>query len=180
MNKGKKLNYLIKSAMLAGLAFLLSKFEFPILPMAPFLKYDISNLPILLGSFILGPAYGMLILFIKSVIQSIQTNPFGVVMGFIASFMFIFPSSLYYKKNRSFKGGIISLIIGSAVVITGMIPVNYYGIILYSKITSDQLIPASQLVNYSLFIVPTFNVIKCTLDSILLMLIYKRAGFLLK
>ena len=180
MEESKKLNKLIKSAMLAALAFLLSKFEFPIIPVAPFLKYDISNLPIFIGSFILGPSYGILILSLKTFIQIIQSGPFGPIMGFFASFLFIFPASLYYQKNRNFRGGVVSLIIGSFIVIGGMMPLNYYGLILHEKITAIALIPRSQLVHYSFFIVPMFNIIKCVLDSIILMLTYKKAGFLLK
>ncbi len=175
-----KLNLLIKSSMLAALSVILSKLEFPIIPMAAHLKYDVSNIPVLLGSFIMGPFYGFIIIFIKSILQGILTSPFGAFMGFLASSMYVLPASWFYAKNRSFYGGVKGLFFGSIIVIILMVPTNYLAILIHDRITGINIIPPAQIFNYCVYIVPLFNLIKCVLDSTLILLVYKKAGHLLR
>ena len=48
-------------AVFTALAYVVSLFDFPIFPAAPFLKLDFGNVFILLISFLLGPVEGMIV-----------------------------------------------------------------------------------------------------------------------
>ena len=59
-------SYIVKVALLSTIAFILMAYlEFP-LPIFPaFLKFEIGDLPALIGGFALGPGAGTLIVFLK-------------------------------------------------------------------------------------------------------------------
>jgi len=52
-------------AMLAAVAVVSVYFiKFPLLPSAPFLEYDIADVPVLIGTMLFGPSAGLVILLI--------------------------------------------------------------------------------------------------------------------
>lgn len=53
-----RIQRLVGIACLSALAFILMLFEFPIIPMASYLKIDFSDVPVLIGGYIYGPAGG--------------------------------------------------------------------------------------------------------------------------
>ena len=62
------------TAMLSAVAFLLMFLEFSLPMLIPsFVKLDVSDLPALLGSFALGPVYGVVIEVLKN-LQQINNN----------------------------------------------------------------------------------------------------------
>ena len=64
--KNRALSMLVKTAMLSAVAFVLLLIEIPgIFPNAPWLQLNVSDLPALLGSFMLHPLIGALITLIK-------------------------------------------------------------------------------------------------------------------
>ena len=61
---------LVVTAMLSAVAFVLMFIEVPIPMLIPsFVKLDISDLPALLGSFALGPVYGVVVELIKNLLH---------------------------------------------------------------------------------------------------------------
>ena len=55
------------AAMLSALSFLLAYMEIPV-PLSPaFARFDLSDFPALTGAFLLGPAAGLAIEFIKNI-----------------------------------------------------------------------------------------------------------------
>ena len=65
-NKTQKL---VGIAMLASIAWVVSMLSFPLLPGAPFLKVDFSDLAVLFGMYVYGPAAGVTIAFIRSLLS---------------------------------------------------------------------------------------------------------------
>ena len=60
---------LVLTAVLSATAFLLMFIDFSIPALIPsFIKMDISDLPALLGSFLLGPIYGIVISALKNLL----------------------------------------------------------------------------------------------------------------
>ena len=53
--KRMNVNYLVKTAILAAIAFLLMYLEFPLPIAPPWLKLDFSDLPAVIAGFSLGP-----------------------------------------------------------------------------------------------------------------------------
>src|SRR5699024_10801400 len=140
-------NFIVKVALLSTIAFILMAYlEIP-LPIFPaFLKFDIGDLPALIGGFALGPAAGMLIVFFKNLFHFIfkpgNTGGVGNLSNVLVGAAFVVPASYMYMKNRTKKGAIYALIVAIiSKVVVGCIT-NYYIIIpLYQKILPlDQII----------------------------------------
>ena len=102
----KKTHHIAVAAMLTAVAFVLQFIEFPIPIMPSFVKLDISDLPALLGTFSLGPVYGVAIQLAKNIIHL----PFGSSAGvgelcnFILGAVFVLAAGLVYRKMKSRAG----------------------------------------------------------------------------
>ena len=97
----KKTHHIAVAAMLTAVAFVLQFIEFPIPIMPSFVKLDISDLPALLGTFSLGPVYGVAIQLAKNIIHL----PFGSSAGvgelcnFILGAVFVLAAGLVYRRG---------------------------------------------------------------------------------
>ena len=83
------------AACLAAISYVLMYFSFVIIPIVPFMKLDFSDIPILLGLFILGPWGGLEIAAIRSIIYFVLTgvslpHMIGVGLSFVATLVFCF------------------------------------------------------------------------------------------
>lgn len=84
----QQIQRMVGIACLSALAFILMLFEFPILPVAPYLKMDFSDLPVLIGGYIYGPVGGILIAFLKCLIHAlIRGFSAGELVGVLGNFM---------------------------------------------------------------------------------------------
>ena len=104
MNRTKSTRYLTSTAMLSAVAFVLMYFEFSIPIMPSFIAFDLSDLPALIGTFSLGPWYGVLICLIKNVLHlTVSKSAFvGEFSNFLLGVAFVLPAGLIYKhKNLS-------------------------------------------------------------------------------
>ena len=77
MTQKQKTHRLAVAAMLTAVAAVLQFIEFAIPLMPAFIKLDISDLPALLGTFSLGPVYGVAIQLVKNLLHL----PFGSSAG---------------------------------------------------------------------------------------------------
>ena len=105
-------------AMLAAVAVVSVYFiKFPLLPSAPFLEYDIADVPVLIGTMLFGPSAGLVILLITSAIQAITVSSsshiIGFIMHFCASGVLVIAAGLMYKKIGGKKGMAAGLAVGS-------------------------------------------------------------------
>ncbi|RVU71833.1 MULTISPECIES: ECF transporter S component [Lactobacillus] len=123
-NTGNLAN-IIAYALIGAIAFVVMKFEFPIMPGVGFLKFDFSDVVITIGTFIFGAGPGIFIAFIRMLISLIFSgfalpSIVGQVAAFVASLSFALP--FYYvsrgideSKRKTLKGHllpILGLIIG--------------------------------------------------------------------
>lgn len=116
---------LVGIACLAALAFILMLFEFPIIPVASYLKIDFSDVPVLLGGYIYGPVGGVMIAVLKCLIHA-MVNGFsvgeliGVTSDFISSLALLLPFSLIWKKEGhwSFKKQLLVGVLTATLVLT--------------------------------------------------------------
>lgn len=158
----------ILSALSVVLIFLIN---FPILPAAPWLEYDPADIPILLGGFVYGPVVGIVITIVASLIQALTVSASGGWVGFvmhvISTGTLVLVSSLYYKHDRSRKGALIALILGSLAMTAIMIPTNLFFTVRFwgqpLEVVKASLVP---------IIIP-FNLIKALGNSLIVFLIYK-------
>lgn len=125
------------AAIMTALAVVLMYLEIALPFMPPFLKFDFSEVPVLVASFSLGPVYGIIVEFLKNLIHLPATATAGVgeLSNFITGSIYVFSAGFLYTKNRTRKGAIISMLCATALLALVAIPFNYFFTLpLYSKV----------------------------------------------
>ena len=124
------IDYIVKIAIFSTIASLLYtvpflQFKLPFFP--AFLEFQFSNLPAILTGFILGPVGGSLVVVIKTLVKlpMSHTGFVGELADLVIGVSIVVSSSLIYKKNRTVKGGLIALAIGTVVWIGASLFANW-------------------------------------------------------
>ncbi|KMT23359.1 ECF transporter S component [Clostridium cylindrosporum] len=185
---------LVKVSILSAMAFIIMMIEIQ-LPIFPeFLKIDLSEIPALIGGFAMGPVVGIIIELVKNVLHLLITKTAGIgeMANFIVGASLVFVSSYIYKKNRTKKGAVISLLIGTIVMSIVASLFNYlvliplYEVVLKFPISAIVAMSAkvtSAIVNLEtlvLFSILPFNLLKGAVVSIVVFLIYKKVEPIIK
>ena len=180
--------YITKVGILSAIAVILMFFEVPLPMMPSFLKLDASELPAILGAFLLGPIAGVGIELIKNLIHGAnsQTMGIGEVANFLVGVSFILPASCLYQRYSSRNGAIIALSVGTISMMFSASLLNYFILLpLYQAVLHfplEQIISLGtvanpQVVDLKSFItmaIAPFNLIKGIVISIFTMMIYKK------
>lgn len=188
---------LVLMAVFAALGGVLMILEFPIPFIAPeFYKIDLSEIPVLIGSFILGPVAGVVIelvkILIKLLIKGTSTGGVGEIANFLIGCCLILPPSIIYKRSKTRKSAYIGLAIGvlTMAVVGGAI--NYFIMIPFYvnafKMPLDVIIQMGAKINkaisnkfmFVLICVVPFNLVKGIIDGVIVALIYKRISKFIK
>ncbi|MGP1544032.1 MAG: ECF transporter S component [Candidatus Fimenecus sp.] len=178
------------TAMLSAISFVLMFIEFPI-PMLipPFIKFDISDLPALLGAFAFGPWTGALIELLKNLLHIVFKGSSSAYVGelcnFILGAMMCITAGYIYKNQKNKKHAIIGAICGAGVMAVISVPINYFivyptYVIAYKMPMTviidmyKKLLPASNTLLKSLIIFNMpFTFVKGIIDAIICIFIYK-------
>lgn len=166
---------LVKLGMLTALSIILVyAIHFPIFPSASFLEYDMADVPILIGTFLYGPWWGLALTATVSLLQWLLVSPqslwVGAVMHFCATGSYVIAAGLIYRQNKTRTGALIGMAIGCVLQTLMMIPMNliftvhFFGV---PKETVIALLPTA--------IIP-FNAIKTVVNSLITFLLYKRVS----
>ena len=111
---------LVTMALMCAIGVLLSFVEFPLLPGVTWLKYDASAMPAMVCGFAFGPAAGLAVGVVGAVIHGILMADFsGAIMNILVVTGFILPAALVYRRSRTFKSGVVGLVL-SAITATVM------------------------------------------------------------
>ena len=99
---------LVLMGMLGALAGVLMMFEFPLVFLAPsFYALDFSEVPVLVGTFAMGPAAGVVIEFIKIAIKLLMkpttTGFIGEYANFVIGCALIVPAGMIYHTKKTKK-----------------------------------------------------------------------------
>lgn len=125
-----RIRQVASAGILTAMAVILMFADFPLtfLLMPDFLKFDFSELPILIGAFSLGPVFGIAMEFVKNLFHCLITKTAftGEISNFIINSVYVGTASLVYMLRRTRKGAIASLITASVVVTAFCAPFNYY------------------------------------------------------
>ena len=115
-------------AILTSLAVILMYLEFPLPFMPPFLKFDFSELPVLFGTFALGPVWGIVIELLKNLIHLPVTGTMGIgeVSNFITGAIFVGTAGLIYRSKRNRPGVALSVVIATFALAAIAVPVNAF------------------------------------------------------
>ncbi|MDO4298372.1 MAG: ECF transporter S component [Lachnospiraceae bacterium] len=183
--------YITICAMLGALAMLLHIFDFPVAFLAPsFYKLDFSEIPVMIGAFLLGPVGGVIIelvkILLKLVVKGTSTAFVGDLANFVVGCSFVVPAAIVYHRHKTKKtaklalltGTIIMSVFGSAFNAIYLIPAfaSLYGMPIEAIVGMGSAInPAITSVwTLALFAVVPLNLVKGVMISVPTMLLYKR------
>lgn len=164
-------------SVFTALSYVVSLFDFPIFPAAPFLKLDFGNVFILLISFLLGPVEGIIVCALKETLRIIGSSSGGVgeLANMLVTTSYILLPSVIYRYKKGIKTVAVCLA-GACFIGTGvaLITNRFINFPLYMG-------AGAKAVFYQVFwLIVAFNLIKTVAISVLTILLYKRLSTFLK
>lgn len=182
--------------LLAAVGAILMYFEIP-LPFAPsFYEIDFSEVPVMIGTFTMGPIAGAVIELIKILLKLVLKGTTTIGVGDLANFLIgcslCVPAGIIYRKNRTRKGAMTGMAVGTVfMTVVGCFLNAYVLLPFYAtafEMPLDALVGMGTAVNKSItslstfvvFAVAPFNLLKGVLVSLIVGLIYKRISPILK
>ena len=175
---------LTKLAVLAAISIVLvAVIHLPIFPAVSFLEYDPADIPIMLGTFALGPAAGLVLTFVVSLIQGLTVSAasswYGIVMHLVSTGALTLVSGIIYKKEKTKKRAIMALVCGTLTMVIVMIPANLFLTPVYLQMVGLPAELALSTVKSLLGWIIAFNAFKAGLNSVVTFLVYKRVSGIL-
>jgi riboflavin transporter FmnP len=158
--------------LMTAIALICSMFHFPILPAAPFLEFEVSDIPVLIAAFAFGPIPGFIVgavsILLHDVIIGMASGPYGMIMHLVANAAFVLIAGAIYQRHKTKKGALIALLVGGLSMTAAMIPANLF-------ITPHFMgVPVEAVVAMLPTVILPFNLIKVAIDGVVVFLLYKR------
>lgn len=191
-----KTKKLVMAALLGALAAILMVLDFNV-PLAPgFIKFDFSDFPVLIGGFVFGPVTGVVIAFLKIVLNLLfkptSTMFVGEASNFILSVCYMGVACLYYRNHRTKKGAAVGMLL--ATVATSVLAIFSNILVMfpmYAKLfgmSMQQIVGMVSAVNPFVKDITTmviaslvpFNLFKYGVISIITFVSYKKIEVILK
>lgn len=192
-----RIAFIAMFSTLAGVLYILNfalPFAFP-----SFLEFKLSDIPVLIGSFTLGPTSGAVIVgvevLIKLAIKGTSTAFVGELSDILTSCAFAVTAGLIYKHKRTFKGALAAMGLGTlAEVVVAMLFNRFVLVPFYVQFffggswqpligMMTGLFPNCTQANfYNIYIwasVLPFNLLRCIVAVIVTLVVYKRISRLI-
>lgn len=188
-----KARLLAKLGVLAAVAAVLMIWEFPV-PLVPvFIKLDFSEVPVLLGTFALGPMAGVAIELVKNLVHLpfTQTVGIGEIANFVYGCAYVIPAGYIYHTSKNIKSALIGMVVGTVAMTLAAALLNLYVFIpLYQTVLhfpldaiigmGTQANPAVvDLKSLIIMAITPFNLLKGTVISVAVFFLYKKLSVLL-
>lgn len=182
------IQYLTRIAVLTALASILFMIEIPVVA---FYKLDLSNLPVLLGAFSMGPLAGLVILLLKSFIGMLHSTSMyvGELADFLMGAAMVLPAALMYRCKKCRRSALAGMVIGTLVMVAVSVLVNWkimipfymaaFGMDIMGVIDYAGLSFVTSEWELLLYVTAPFNLLKGAVLSLLTYLLYKRLSPLL-
>lgn len=161
---------LTTASMFSALAIILMLLSQMIPDVAGFLQFDVKDVAIVTGGFILGPVYALFISVVVAFVEMItvsHTGLIGFIMNIVATSAFAVTASSIYRVRRTLAGALWGLGIGTIALTVVMILWNYYVTPLYMQVPRE--VVAAMLPTVFL----PFNLVKGCINSALSLLVYR-------
>lgn len=195
-NPGMNTRKIVIIGIFSAISAVLMLFEIP-MPFAPsFYKLDLSDLPAVIGGFAFGPMTGVMIEFIKIllnlVLNGTSTAFIGELANFIVGCSYVLPASIIYifKKNRQMAfiscltATMVITIVGSSLNAFYLLPAfaKFFGMPLDALIAMGTTInPAiNNMFTFVLFAVAPINLLKGGVISFITIIVYKQLSPIIK
>jgi len=182
------------AAMLAAVSTALMYLETPLPFLPPFLKLDLSNVPLLIGAFLMGPVPAVLMTSVKNAVHLLGSTSGGVgeLADLLITSCLLVPAAVIYRRNRTRRGAVIGCAAGiGGMMVAGVLANAYILLPFYSKvmlIPLEKIFSASAEINpaitglgtYLLFGVVPFNLIKGLIICGITMVVYKKISVFIR
>lgn len=180
--------------MLGALAAVLMLFEVPLPFIAPsFYGLDLSEVPILVGTFALGPVAGALTevvkILIKIILKPTSTGFVGEFANLVFGCSMVVPAGVIYKLHKTKKGAMTAMTAGTVIMAgVGIVGNALVMIPFYSNFMPlENILAAGAAINpavsnvwtFAAFCVGPFNIIKGIVVSLITALVYKRVSVMI-
>lgn len=183
-------HYISYTAIFSAISGVLMVMEIPLFFAPGFYKLDISEMPVLICTFYLGPVAGvtaeLLKVMVKLLIKGTSTAFVGDFANFVVGCSFILPASIIYHARPSRKTALIGMGVGTLVLtVFGSLFNGFYLIPKFAVLFGmpmDAIVAMGTKVNAAItdvwtlvaFAVVPFNLVKGVAVSALTFLLYKR------
>ena len=180
------------TALFSAAAAVLMLLEIPLFFAPSFYKLDLSELPVLLCSFYLGPTSGVICELVKVVLKLLLKGTSTAFVGDFANFVvgctLVLPASVIYHVKKSKKSALIGMATGTLVMtVFGSLFNAAYLLPKFAELFGmplDVIVGMGTKVNPAinsvstlvLFAVVPFNLLEGVVVSLLTFLLYKRLG----
>ncbi|WP_340371669.1 ECF transporter S component [Peribacillus sp. FSL E2-0218] len=176
--KKNKVKKTVTLAMMGSISYLLMLLNFPFPGFPSFLNVDFSDIPALMAALIFGPVAGILVEFIKNLLDLIMTGtltvvPIGHIANFLAGILFVLPTYYVFKKLNSKKGMTFALLAGTISMAVVMSVLNYFVFLpAYTFFMGWDAMSATESRKLVTAAILPFNVIKGLLITSVFMLLF--------
>lgn len=183
-------------AMFSAISAVLMVFEIQ-LPFSPsFVKFDFSDLPVMLGGFLIGPFAGGIIAFMKVLLHFLLNGTTSFFVGDLSNLLltlsFVLPASFIYQQKKTKKTAIQGLLV--SIICTSLLAIifNLFLIFpLYLKVLNLKMVDLINMIHVVnplvkdvftmiVFSLLPFNLFKYSIVSMITMLSYKKLSILFK
>lgn len=183
-------------AMFSAISAVLMVFEIQ-LPFSPsFVKFDFSDLPVMLGGFLIGPFAGGIIVFMKILLHFLLNGTTSFFVGDLSNLLltlsFVLPASFIYQQKKTKKTTIQGLLV--SIICTSLLAIifNLFLIFpLYLKVLNLKMVDLINMIHVVnplvkdvftmiIFSLLPFNLFKYSIVSMITMLSYKKLSILFK
>lgn len=183
-------------AMFSAISAVLMVFEIQ-LPFSPsFVKFDFSDLPVMLGGFLIGPFAGGIIVFMKILLHFLLNGTTSFFVGDLSNLLltlsFVLPASFIYQQKKIKKTTIQGLLV--SIICTSLLAIifNLFLIFpLYLKVLNLKMVDLINMIHVVnplvkdvftmiVFSLLPFNLFKYSIVSMITMLSYKKLSILFK
>ena len=174
------LHPLVGIALLGAIAYILMLLEFPILPVAPWMKIDFSDIPILIGLFLFGVGGAFVITIIKLLLHSAMMgfaiyDLIGSFASFLGTAVLILAFALvlrYYRGNPKWRMPVAIVVATIGLVVIESLANLTFVLPFYLQVMGMKL--SMSLNTVVLVAVIPFNLIKGLLVGNVFWLVYQR------
>lgn len=194
----KKLNVreIALIGILGGLAAVLMMFRFPLPFMPPFMDFDFSSLPEIIGGFALGPVAAVFIILVKILAKLCLMGSGSMLTGelqnVLLSMAYVLPAVFIYDRHKSKKSAEHGMLAGTIICSITAIFTNLFIIIPFyiNLYNYDMAMIIEMCTKVNPYITSTtmlailgiipFNLIKNGVASIVTLLLYKKISPMMK
>ena len=182
-------------AMLGAICCVLMHVDFPLPFMPPFMNFDLCGLVELIGGFAMGPLQAFAIIMVKILLKLATegtTSAFtGELQNVMLSCAYVLPPVILYHRNKTKRTAMVGMTAGTIFCSIVAVFTNLFIIIpFYMKLMGQEMgyfiqmcAEANPMVQnaatLAIFGIIPFNLIKCSINSLGAMVLYKRISPLL-